>query len=111
MIKMTGVMCNIGPVPGQAIPNISCWRRLSSTLASGSECESRCSPAVLRLAMTEDQEQDEAQQQRFDEAGRELLTRLGLDSDIEPSEYDSANVVFQTENGAKILVGDHRFAK
>ena len=59
--------------------------------------------------MTEDQ--DDGDQQRFDEAGRELLTRLGLDSDIEPSEYDSANVVFQTENGAKILVGDHRFAK
>ena len=59
--------------------------------------------------MTEDQ--DDGDQQRFDEAGLELFKRLGLDSDIEPSEYDSANVVFRRKNGAKILVGDQRFAK
>ena len=98
------------PQPGHTQYNML-EKTLASTLASGSECESRCGPAVPRLAMTEDEEQDDAQQQRFDEAGRELLTRLGLDSDIEPSEYDSANVVLRRENGAKILVGDHRFAK
>ena len=59
--------------------------------------------------MTDDQ--DDGDQQRFDEAALELFTHLGLDSDIEPSEYDSANVVLRRENGAKILVGDHRFAK
>ena len=63
--------------------------------------------------MTEEREEDDRDQQRFDEAALELFTRLGLglDSDIEPSEYDSANVVFRRNNGAKILVGDHRFAK
>ena len=61
--------------------------------------------------MTEDQNQDDGDQQTYDEAALELFKRLGLDSDIEPSEYDSANVVFRRENGAKILVGDHRFAK
>ena len=61
--------------------------------------------------MTEEQGQDDGDQQTFDEAALELFTRLGLESDIEPSEYDSANVVFRRKNGAKILVGDHRFAK
>ena len=53
----------------------------------------------------------DADQHIYDDAALHLLRLVGLDSNIEPSEYDSVNVVFRSKNGGDILVGNERFAK
>ena len=53
----------------------------------------------------------DADQHIFDDAALHLFRRVGLDSNIKPSEYDSVNVVFRSKNGGEILVGNERFAK
>ena len=69
--------------------------------------ESQSRSAVLKMAPTAGDKIRDA----FDEAGLDLFRRLGIDSNSEPNEYDSVNVVFRSTNGGELLVGDHRFAK
>ena len=61
------------------------------------------------IEMTQDQGSPEDE---FDVAGRELLARLGLDSNVKaPNDLDNFNTVYRHKSGGSIIVGDQRVAK
>ena len=60
-----------------------------------------------------DHDHDHDCDQEYDEAGRALLRRLGLDQDsLGPvTELDSANVIYRGPGLGAVWVGDQRAAK